>query len=386
MHLRRTAAAALAAVSALLIAASPSPSPAAAPAALYGDADPTYDGVWRQSYALLALHAAGVEPSGEAVTWLAGQQCADGGFASYRQDPAAPCDPKTEDTNATAIAVQALAVHKQDAAVRRAAGWLAKVQNRDGGWSYNPGGASDADSTAVVIGGLEAAGTDAESVTSDGRSPSDALHSLQLACGTKDGGAFAYQADAKTGALTANAKATADAVRAAQGAGFLVEAPGRDVAVRSGCGGSAADAGAAWLAAGLAAGGGHFDALTPGSDQKTPDYGTTADAVIALAAGGHLDAAKGAYTWLAANSAAWAKGSPTALAQLALAAHATGNPMNDHIAKLSALGPVAEHTSAPASDSASDSSGGSSVWWIVGAGLVAGIGIGVLLSGRKRRS
>ncbi|MDX2848528.1 terpene cyclase/mutase family protein [Streptomyces sp. PA03-3a] len=377
MHLRRTAAAALAAFSTLLIAASPSPSPAAAPAALYGDADPTYDGVWRQSYALLALHAADMEPAGDAVKWLAGQQCADGGFASYRLDPTAPCDPGTEDTNATAIAVQALAVHGQDFAVKRAAEWLAKVQNRDGGWSYNPGGASDADSTGVVIGGLKAAGTDVKSVTTDGLSPYDALRSLQLACGKKDGGAFAYQPDPKSGDLAANAKATADAVRGAEGAGLVVEAPGRDVPVRDGCGGSASDAGAAWLAARLTAGGGHFDAVTPGSDQKTPDFGTTADAVIALVAGGHLDAAKGAYNWLAANSGAWAKDNPTALAQLALAAYATGNPMRDHVTRLSALGPVAQQKP--------ESSGGSSVWWIVGACLVAGIGIGVLLAGRKHR-
>jgi A-macroglobulin TED domain/Prenyltransferase and squalene oxidase repeat len=377
MHLRRTAAAALAAVSTLLVAASPSPSPATAPAALYGDADPTYDGVWRQSYALLALHAADTDAADVAVRWLAKQQCADGGFASYRADPTAPCDPKTEDTNATGIAVQALAVHGQDFVVKRGADWLAKVQNRDGGWSYNPGGASDADSTGVVIGALKAAGTDVKSVTTDGMSPYDALRSLQLACGKKDGGAFAYQPDAKSGAMVANAKATADAVRGAEGAGLVVEAPDRDTPVRDACGGSASDAGASWLAARITAGGGHLDALTPGSDKKTPDFGTTADAVVALAAGGHLDAAKGAYNWLAANSAAWAKDNPTALAQLALAAYATGNPVRDHITRLSALGPVA-----PAK---ADSSGGNSVWWIVGAGLVAVIGLGVLLAGRKHR-
>src|SRR4029078_4706936 len=94
----------------------------------------------------------------------------------------------------------------------------------------------------------------------------------------------------------------------------VAEPPCRAVPWRDGCGGSASDAGAAWLAARLTAGGGHFDAVTPGSDQKTPDFGTTADAVIALVAGGHLDAAKGAYNWLAANSGAWAKDNPTALA------------------------------------------------------------------------
>ncbi|MDX3075609.1 prenyltransferase/squalene oxidase repeat-containing protein [Streptomyces sp. MI02-7b] len=370
MLLRRTAAAALAAFSALAIAASPAP--ATRPAALYGTADPTYDGVWRQSYALLALHAADTPPAEGAVAWLAGQQCADGGFASYRADPTVPCDAGAEDTNATGIAVQALAAHGEDFAAKRGADWLAKVQNPDGGWSYNPGGTTDADSTGVAVGALKAAGTDVKSVTTDGMSPYDALRSLQIPCGHQDGGAFSYQRPGGAGAPAANAKATADAVRAAEGAGFVVEAPAQDMPPRPACEGSAADAGAAWLVRQLGAGGGYFS-----SGPQAPDFGTTADAVVALAAGGHLDAARDTYNWLAGRAEGWSQDNPAALAQLALAAYATDNPTRDPITRLSALLPPPRQRA--------ESSGGDSAWWLAGAGLVAVLCLGVLLAGRKTR-
>lgn len=87
----------LAAGPALADAASPSPSPVAAPAALYGRSDPTYDGVWRQSLALTALANAKVTPADSAVGWLTGQQCADGGWPSFRAwpTPRAPRRPRT---------------------------------------------------------------------------------------------------------------------------------------------------------------------------------------------------------------------------------------------------------------------------------------------------
>ncbi|MEU6346121.1 prenyltransferase/squalene oxidase repeat-containing protein [Streptomyces sp. NPDC046977] len=370
MLLRRTAAAALAAFSTLATAASPAPS--THPAALYGAADPTYDGVWRQSYALLALHAADTEPAEGAVDWLAGQQCADGGFASYRADPTVPCDAATEDTNATGIAVQALAAHGDDFAAKRGADWLAKVQNPDGGWSYNPGGTTDAGSTGVAIGALKAAGTDVKSVTTDGMNPYDALRALQLPCGHTDGGAFVRLRDGGTGAPAANAKATADAVRAAEGAGFVVEAPAQDMPPRTGCEGSAADAGAAWLVRQLDQGGGYFS-----SGPQMPDYGTTADAVVALAAGGHLDAARGVYNWLATHAAGWSQDNPAALAQLALAAYATDNPTRDPVTRLGALVPPPQQQA--------ESSGSGSVWWLAGTGLVVALCLGVLLAGRKTR-
>ncbi|MGQ4445307.1 hypothetical protein ACN6LI_003857, partial [Streptomyces violaceoruber] len=73
---RRSSAAALAAIAVIgaatapAVAADPSPSSSpstTAPSGLYGSTDPQYDGVWRQSLALLAQDTAGVIPSSTAV-------------------------------------------------------------------------------------------------------------------------------------------------------------------------------------------------------------------------------------------------------------------------------------------------------------------------------
>ncbi|MFI9106601.1 prenyltransferase/squalene oxidase repeat-containing protein [Streptomyces fildesensis] len=399
MNLRRSAAA-LAAATVLGMAAVPAASAdTPLPPGLYGTGDPTYDGVWRQSYALLALDTAGVRPADSAVAWLTGQQCADGGFPSYRADAAKACDAKTEDTNATGIAVQALtALGGKDAIVKKATDWLTSVRNKDGGWSYNPGGASDPDSTGVVIGALAA-------VKQDVKASQDSLKAFQFGCDAKaaDRGAFGYPMNGK---LTVNAKATADAVRGARGAGFVVTAPTANTAAKApDCASpdafksldaaGSASAGAAYLTAQLTAGGAHLTAVTPGADKPTPDYGTTADAVIALAAGGNLDTAKSSYDWLAKNSAVWSKGNPAALSQLVLAAHATGNDPKsaggaDLVQQLTNLGPkpaAAASASPSASDKAEkkDDKSSSATWWIVGVFFVASIGVGFLVSGRKKK-
>lgn len=158
---------------------SPSPSPAI-PSGLYGTTDPTYDGVWRQSLALLAQHTVGVRPAAKAVDWLTGQQCASGAFPAYRADATAKCDAKTMvDTNNTAAAVQTLAaLGGHDGETGRAVSWLRSVQNKDGGWGYTAGGASDANSTSVVIGALTAVGKKPTDVSKDGESPYDALKAV----------------------------------------------------------------------------------------------------------------------------------------------------------------------------------------------------------------
>ncbi|MBM9510641.1 prenyltransferase/squalene oxidase repeat-containing protein [Actinacidiphila acididurans] len=414
MSLRRAAALLLVAAATVLTPATASA--ATSPAGLYGSADPTYDGVWRQGYALLALHTAGVTPSAAAVDWLTGQQCADGGFPSFRADTAKPCVPKAEDTNATGIALQALAVlGGHSATVNRGTAWLTAVQNPDGGWPYNPGNPSDPDSTAVVVGALAAADHDPLATRSrTGRTPFDALHGFQFGCAAKpaDRGSYGYPMNGK---LSVNAKATADAVRAAEGAGFVVTPPpaaSAPAAPACGDGRNAADAyarlapkaggaaGAVWLAGQLTAGGGHLTALTPGADKPTPDYGTTADAVVALAAGGDSGTAKAAYTWLAGHSTAWSHGNPAALSQLILAAHATGaDPHNaagaDLVRQLTNLGPAPAAGPAKASvttrtDQAAHkskkSSSGPGTWLIVGVIFVASIGFGFLLSARRRQS
>ncbi|MCS0639232.1 terpene cyclase/mutase family protein [Streptomyces sp. LP05-1] len=488
------------------------PSPAASPSGpaprsgLYGTKDPAYDGVWRQSLAFIAQQTAGVKPAERAVDWLLGQQCGNGAFPPYHARPDLSCTPRTVlDTNATAVAVQALArtdkpetenggTDPVTAAVRAGVGWLKGVQNTDGGWGYNPGGPSDANSTSIVISALAAAGerpgevrsgtghasaspsasgttspsasaststsagpstgspsaasasaspsgpasvsasgaaesasppaspsgTGADTGTEGeaaGRTPYDALLGFAIPCGaTAGGGAFAYQPDPQ-GALVANADATAAATLAGLGKHYRsggvapdqpvsCETPARPTIER------AARNGAAYLAAALAKTG-HLDLPPmPGAATTTPqpDFGNTADAVVALGAAGHRDKAAKAVTWLKENSAAWAKESgPAAYAQLIFAAHTMGEDPrdfggNDLVEQLNATGPApVEDSGKPsakpsrdggdgsdakddkdAKDTAAGEESGLSVWLVVAIFLVAGIGIGFLLSGRNR--
>ncbi|KOU81484.1 prenyltransferase/squalene oxidase repeat-containing protein [Streptomyces virginiae] len=422
MTVRRSAAALAAsavlcvgvAPAALADTAPPSPSaPPVIPSGLYGKKDPAFDGVWRQSFALLAQDTVGVKPAAQAVDWLVGQQCANGSFPAFRADTTKDCDATAYiDSNATAAAVQALtALGGHDESVKKAVGWLKSVQNEDGGWSSNPGGAmdggTDANSTAIVISALTAAGEKpAETKSKAGKSPYEALLSFQLGCAAEpaaDRGAFAFQP--VDGKLLANADATAAATLAGLGAGTAVvpsgtdtpatpltcpAAPGADPAA----GVAAAAQGAAGYLAEALKKDGHLTAVTPGADQPTADTGNTADAVIALAAAGHKQSAAGALEWLRANSAEWAKGSPAGLGTLILAAHATGtDPKSfggtDLVAALNATGPAPQGADTAATEVESEKdepSGGANLWWIIGAGAAAGVGIGILLSGRRKKN
>lgn len=403
MNVRRSAAvlaaatAVIGAATAPAVAAGPSPSASQAfPSALYGGTDPTYDGVWRQSLALLAQHTVGVKSPPESVDWLAGQQCANGAFAPYRAEPAEACGAKLMvDTNNTAAAVQALAaLGGHDAAADKAVAWLKSVQNKDGGWGYAPGGASDTNSTSVVIGALTAVGEKPEDVRKGGQDPYDALVKLALPCDGDGAGAFAFQPD-KKGKLAANADATAAGVVGALGKGLVVQ-PGSgaqtDAATCTDADSpaprQAAANGAAYLTKALAKDG-YLTSALPGSTDQ-PDYGNTADAVVALAAQGQAAQAKQPLRWLERNSATWAaKSGPAAYAQLIFAAHATGTDPRDFggadlVKQLNATGPAPKTATADSAGDTDDSDGGD-IWWMVGAGLAAGAGIGFLISGRNKR-
>ncbi|MFF8945771.1 prenyltransferase/squalene oxidase repeat-containing protein [Streptomyces sp. NPDC014864] len=400
MNVRRNAAA-LAAIAVIGTAApavaAPSPSPKPAiPSGLYGSTDPTYDGVWRQSLALLAQHTVGVRPAAKAVDWLTGQQCANGAFAAFRATPGKACDAKVMvDTNSTAAAVQALAaLGGHDDVTGKAVAWLKSVQNKDGGWGYTPGGPSDTNSTSVVVGALAAAGQRPAAVEKDGRSADDALLKLALPCDGDGAGAFAYQPD-KKGKLAANADATAAGVVGALGQGFAAK-PAATAGTAAHCTDSgsatperAAANGASYLA-GAVAKDGYLTSVLPGSTDQ-PDYGNTADTVVALAAQGGAGQAQKPLRWLERHFEPWAKQSgPAAYAQLIFAAHATGTDPRafggvNLVDRLNAAGPApqsAEHKSTHA-DRKNDS--GYGVWWIVGVCLVAGIGVGFLLSGRRKK-
>jgi squalene cyclase len=102
------------------------------------------------------------------------------------------------DTNTTAFAVQALTAAGEDAAgdaVVNALAYYKGIQNEDGGWPYqNPsdyGTDTDANSTAVTIQAIIAAGQDPASAnwTVGESTPVAALEALQ-----NESGAFAWQA------------------------------------------------------------------------------------------------------------------------------------------------------------------------------------------------
>ncbi|GJF28678.1 hypothetical protein KNE206_13780 [Kitasatospora sp. NE20-6] len=401
----------------------PAPSPAAPPAALYGKGDPTYDGVWRQSLALTALASAKAAPADSAVAWLTGQQCADGGWPSYRAAGAA-CDPKTEDSNATAVAVQALtALGGHQDAVAKGVAWLRATQNTDGTWAYNPGSPGDANSTGLAVSALTAAHVDPAGVARAGKSAWDGLAGLQLGCAAPAAGrgAFAYQ-PAPDGTLAANNLATAQAALAAAGGALPVTTTDRTDAAPAApvcpAGGTttavahadSAEAASAHLVAQLNANGQHLMLTTPGAE-PAPDLNATSWAVLSLVRAGHPHQAAPAADWLAGNGYAWAaKGKDgtdaSATATLLLVAQAANlDPYNfggtNLVQLLMDAGPAVKTVPSAAASAASanpngteapgsgitdgEDNGGFSPIWLVGVGLLVGIGGGLLISLNRRR-
>ena len=165
---RRALIATMAAVAAvaLPLSAAAGAQAASPDAGLYGSSDPTYDGVYRQSLAMLGLAEAGAKVPAAAVDWLAGQQCLDGSYLAYRKSIRTACpQPDTAnftgpDSNSTALAAMALAATGRKAAADKAAKALVASQNADGGWGYTLGGASDANSTGLVLAALDKSSND----------------------------------------------------------------------------------------------------------------------------------------------------------------------------------------------------------------------------------
>ncbi len=185
-------------------------------AGLFGTADPTFDGAFRQGVALAALRAAQVKAADLVlpIRWLEKQQCANGLWTSYRSDISVACpaaNPNTfvgPDTNSTAMAVQGLAAYGKFPHSSATLGWLNKFENADGGFGFlaAKNQPSDPDSTALVI----------QAYVAEGVRPSTAaLNSLagfQLGCSDPAGsrGAFFYP-----GSRTPNIFATVQSVPAA---------------------------------------------------------------------------------------------------------------------------------------------------------------------------
>ncbi|MQS12018.1 terpene cyclase/mutase family protein [Streptomyces kaniharaensis] len=384
------------------LADSPAPTAAAAPDGLYGKSDPTYDGVWRQSLALTALAAAKVAPADSAVSWLTGQQCEDGGWPSFRASGAG-CDAKTEDSNATAVAIQALAAlgGHQDA-VDKGVQWLKANQNADGSWPYNPGSPGDANSTGLAVNALFAAKADPAGVAKAGKNAFDGLAHFQLGCAVPadQRGAFAYQPDPSAGALAPNALATAQASLAAAGgwlpvaAGVRSDAAPKPLPCPDGAPAApvaradSAEAVGAYLTAQLAAGGNHLTLTTPGA-APTPDYTATAWAALGLTQSGHPQQAAGALDWLGQNGATWTKGGTDAgaTATLLLVTQAAQRDTSALVGQLTALGPAPKAavspSAGPTSEKAEDD--GIGQYWLIAVGLLIGIGGGLVLSLQRKR-
>ncbi len=142
-------------------------------------------------FALRAVdHSAGFAAIREAAGWIERQQNSDGGFGfGVHGSPS--------DVDDTAAALQALVdAGAHNARVLGAAtGYLVRAQNLDGGYPQQPGGESNAQSTAWAVQGLIAAGGNPNSVRRRGsRSPVGYLESLLA-----PGGSVRYS---RTGAQT----------------------------------------------------------------------------------------------------------------------------------------------------------------------------------------
>jgi LPXTG-motif cell wall-anchored protein len=295
---------------------------------LFGAQDPSYDGVYRQSLAIIGLLAAGQAPDANAVTWLLAQQCSDGAFTAYRADVSKPCDPKNEDENATAMAIQALAaLHKPADSALTA---LKKFQLADGGF-YDSAAfgapASDANSTGLALSAFAAVGVDPSTITKNGKTADDYLRSIQLACAAKGGGAFDFQPE-KT--LAANDYATVQALLGQLGRSLPI-APSAPAATAPACAdptdaASSASAAVSYIATRLT----DAKGAIPSSLGSGADWTTTANAVLDLVAAGQgAGAVNAGLTALQANAKAYAATGAGALGTLLLVAHASGvDPTN----------------------------------------------------------
>jgi hypothetical protein len=126
-------------------------------------------GPYDQGLALAALQAAGVAAATDEVTWLAAQQCPNGGWTapSKSANPCSgnPADFAGPDTNTTSLAIQGLAAQGglTSAVTNKALAFLTRAQDPDAGWGYDPNtasspGTTDPDSTSLVMQGLLAMG------------------------------------------------------------------------------------------------------------------------------------------------------------------------------------------------------------------------------------
>ncbi len=130
------------------------------------------------AFAVFALRAVGHSPSyspiRQAAGWIEHQQNSDGGFGF-----GAHGSPSDVDDTGAALQALAAAGARDSRVLRAATGYLIRAQNPDGGFPQQPGGSSNAQSTAWAIQGLISVGQNIGAVRHRGsRSPTGYLESL----------------------------------------------------------------------------------------------------------------------------------------------------------------------------------------------------------------
>ncbi len=137
------------------------------------------------AFAIFALRVAGSSADNllvsDAGRWIAAQQDSDGGFGFAGRGGG-------EDVDDTAAALQAVidaSGQRAGAVVAHAVAYLRHAQNPDGGFPQQPGGESNAQSTAWAVQGLDAAGVNVSAVKrGHSRSPLAYLESLMAPNGS----------------------------------------------------------------------------------------------------------------------------------------------------------------------------------------------------------
>jgi Squalene-hopene cyclase C-terminal domain/Prenyltransferase and squalene oxidase repeat len=137
------------------------------------------------AFAIFALRVAGSSADNAIVSdagrWIAAQQDSDGGFGFAGRGGG-------EDVDDTAAALQGMidaSGQRGGASTARAVAYLRHAQNPDGGFPQQPGGESNAQSTAWAVQGLDAAGVNVSTVKrGHSRSPLAYLESLMAPNGS----------------------------------------------------------------------------------------------------------------------------------------------------------------------------------------------------------
>jgi len=305
------------------------PAMAASPdAGLFGSMDPTYDGVFRQSLSILALHPLNQVPT-ESVTWLVSQQCLDGSFEEYRKSIRTACaqpDPVKftgADSNATALGAMALRIAQNTSAADKAVAVLLTKQNKDGGWGYTLGGESDVNSTGLVLAALNSA-PKTTALRNAGNSARGYLTAAQVPCTGTGTFGLPYQPGGKPDNL-----ASSQALVGIAGTLPANKPTAYASVAKTDCKSALINKVATYLSKTLVTNKG---ALRSALDPKQTDWNSTATAVIGLASSKFGKAGVGAgLTQLQSNVAEFtgsgAKFKPAAASSLIMIAGLTGkNP------------------------------------------------------------